>query len=102
MLKFCVKLFDWTYLFVVLFFLGWREWFSYFFSNSVNRAETLEIKNKGLPTEETIVTGQYGFEGADGYRYIIKYVIDKSGNKIEIDKFSIHRIPPNVLKSLIG
>lgn len=48
------------------------------------------------------MTGQYGFEGTDGYRYIIKYMIDKSGNHIEIDKISIHRIQPNVLKSLIG
>lgn len=76
--------------------------FSYFISNSINRNESFEIKNKGLPTEETIVTGQYGFKGADGYKYIIKYNIDNSGNHIELDKFSINRIPPNVLKSLIG
>lgn len=89
---------------IYLFFWGGglREWFSYFLSNSINRNETLEIKNKGLPTQQTIVTGQYGFKGADGYKYIIKYIIDKSGNHIVIDKFSIHRIPPNLLKSLIG
>lgn len=75
---------------------------SFFLTNAISREETLEIKNKGLATEETIVSGYYGFEGADGFRYIIKYTIDKSGNHIEIDRFSIHRIQQNVLKSLIG
>lgn len=86
-----------------LHFHFWRQkWISYFLSNSFSRIETYEIKNKGLPTEETIVSGQYGFEGADGFRYLIKFNVDKNGNHIEIDRFSINRIQPNLLKSLIG
>lgn len=62
----------------------------------------LEIKNKGTPEEETIVIGSYSFKGDDGYRYTIKYTIDKSGKHIEIDRAPFRRIPPSLLKSLVG
>lgn len=68
----------------------------------MGRQETLEIKNKGTPEEETVITGVILFKGDDGYRYFIRYTIDKSGNHIEIDRAAIHRIPPSLLKSLVG
>lgn len=71
-------------------------------SHSVFRDETFEIKNKGTLDEETNVTGQYSFLGDDGYKYFIKYTIDKSGNHIEIDRAPFRRIPPSLLKSLVG
>lgn len=77
-------------------------WYSFGISNSVGRQETLEIKNKGTPEEETVITGVILFKGDDGYRYFIRYTIDKSGNHIEIDRAAIHRIPPSLLKSLVG
>lgn len=77
-------------------------WFSFFVSNSVNREETLEVKNKGTPDEETVVNGKYSFKGDDSYKYFIKYTIDKNGIHIDIDRLLFHRIPPSTLKSLVG
>lgn len=66
------------------------------------REETFEIKNKGTPEEETFLNGQFVFKGDDGYRYYIKYTIDKNGVHAEVDRTLIHRIPPSTLKSLVG
>lgn len=77
-------------------------WFSFTLSNSVYREETFEIRNKGTPEEETYLNGQYAFKGDDGYKYYIKYIIDKDGIHTEVDRLLIHRIPPGTLKSLVG
>lgn len=77
-------------------------WFSLHLSNSITRDETFEIKNKGTPEEEIVVTGEYVFKGDDGYRYYIKYSIDADGTHVTVDSTAIHRIPPSALKSLVG
>lgn len=71
-------------------------------TNSVTREETFEIRHKGTDEEETVVVGKYAFKGDDGYRYFIKYTIDKTGIFVELDRAPIRRIPPSVLKSLVG
>lgn len=71
-------------------------------SYSIYREETFDIKNKGTPQEETVVTGLYLFKGEDGYKYYVNYTINKNGTHVEIDRAPIHRIPPSTLKSLVG
>lgn len=66
------------------------------------REETFEIKNEGTPDEEKIVFGQFSFKGDDGFKYFIKYRVDKEGSHVEIDSVYVHRIPPSTLKSLVG
>lgn len=76
--------------------------FRYSVSAFIYREETYEVKNKGTPEEETILNGFYRFNAEDGYRYFIKYTIDKNGTKIDVSRLLHHRIPPNALKSLVG
>lgn len=68
----------------------------------MTREEKLDVLNKGTPNEETSITGEWTFKADDGYKYYIKYRVDKTGTHIDIDKTPIKRIPPNALKSLIG
>ncbi|XP_031633364.1 uncharacterized protein LOC116347087 [Contarinia nasturtii] len=68
----------------------------------VIREETLEVRNKGTDKEETAVIGLYFFDGDDGYRYYIKYTIDNNGIITEVEAVPRRRVPPNVLKSLVG
>lgn len=71
-------------------------------NNHVHREETVEIRNKGTPDQEPFVNGLYWFRGADGYRYTVKYAIDKDGIHTDIETLYIHRIPPTLLKTLVG
>lgn len=88
--------------FFFFFSINFLSFVSLTLSNSVHREETFEIRNKGTLEEETFVNGLYWFKGIDGYRYTIKYTIDKNGTHTDIESFYIHRIPPTLLKTLVG
>lgn len=58
--------------------------------------------NKGQPDENEVISGVVEVKGDDGYKYFIRYTIDKNGSQVEVDRAPIRRIPPNALKSLVG
>lgn len=68
----------------------------------MNREESVEVKNRGTPEEEFVFTGSYSFRAEDGFKYIVRYTLSKTGSDVTIDRIAIHRIPPNALKSLVG
>lgn len=68
----------------------------------MHREEKLEVVNKGQPDENEVLSGVLEVRGDDGYKYYIRYTIDKSGSQILVDRAPIRRIPPNALKSLVG
>lgn len=68
----------------------------------MTREEKLEVVNKGTPDEKEVISGIFQVKGDDGYKYFVRYTIDKEGTKIDVDRAPIRRIPPGALKSLVG
>lgn len=85
-----------------------RKCYFFLLSNSystnvgVYRDESFEILNRGSAYEEFVLNGELRFSADDKYQYTIYYGYDKNGRHVTIDYFVFDRIPPSVLKSLIG
>lgn len=75
---------------------------SYSTNVGVCRDESFEILNRGSAYEEVILNGEITFSADDKYQYTIYYGYDKGGRNVTLDYFVFDRIPPSVLKSLIG
>lgn len=76
--------------------------YSYSTSNSIFRDESIEIHNKGTRHEQLVLYGVLRFTADDSYMYAIQYSYDKNGRNVTLDYYAFNRIPPGVLKSLVG
>ncbi len=81
--------------------------FSFVLSDTQTREESGYFKYIG-ETPVLVVKGSYSFIGDDGQKYVVNYIADELGYRVEDDVvvkepvFRIQALPANIIASLAG